>query len=396
MMRRSVVAAAVLVSLAAAPAARAIPPVPVEALPCLAVGAPEQTVLVQATGSVPVPSDARLVGGLPQLGVRVLSLPTAPRAAQVARALSGLPGVAWAEVDRPVHAFRTPNDPMFVQQWSLDTVHAQAAWNVETGRRNHVLTAVLDTGVDASHPELIGHIRAGGDFIDGDPDPKDEFGHGTAVSGVIAATANNKVGVAGISWGATILAERVLGKEGSGSMCTVAAGVIDAVDAGAKVLNLSLGGAGTSCPLVMDKALSYAHDHGALVVVSAGNDGSKGNPVDYPAGCSGAFAVGATDTRDRRAGFSEYGPQIAITAPGVGILTTMTDEHGKHGYAFESGTSLSAPIVTGAAALLLSRHPDWTPEQVRARLVATAQDKGKRGRDDYFGAGIVDIGRALR
>jgi subtilisin family serine protease len=255
---------------------------------------------------------------------------------------------------------------------------------------------VLDTGVDPSHPDLTGHIRAGGDFIDGDADPSDEFGHGTAVSGVVAASTDNKLGVAGISWGATVLAERVLGKEGSGSMCTVAFGIVDAVDAGAKVLNLSLGGAGDACPLIMSKALSYAHDHGALVVVSAGNDGLKGNPVDYPAGCAGAFAVGATDTRDRKAGFSEYGPQIDITAPGVGILTTIRDDKGRHGYAFEAGTSVAAPIVTGAVALLLSRHPDWTPDQVRSRLVATAQDKGKRGRDDYFGAGIVDIGRALR
>src|SRR3954469_2095645 len=396
MMRRSAVALAVLLTAAAAPVARALPPVPVESVPCLIALVPENTVLVQAADAVPVPADARPAGALPALGVRVLELPSASRAAEVAQSLRAVPGVAWAEVDRAVHAMRTPNDPMLPMQWALNTVHAPAAWDLETGRRNHVLTAVLDTGVDASHPELLGHVRAGGDFIDGDTNPADEFGHGTAVSGVIAASTNNKVGVAGISWGATVLAERVLGKEGSGSMCTVAAGIIDAVDAGAKVLNLSLGGAGDACPLIIQKALSYAHDHGALVVVSAGNDGLHGNPVDYPAGCSGAFAVSATDTRDRKAGFSEYGPQIDIAAPGVGILAPTWAEGGKHGYAFESGTSLSAPIVSGAAALLLSKHPTWTPDQVRARLVATARDKGKRGRDDYFGAGIVDIGRALR
>jgi subtilisin family serine protease len=393
---RRFAAAAALVVVAAAPGAQAIPPVPVESVPCLVAIVPEQRVLVQAADSVALPGDARIGGELPALGVRVLVLPTPARAALVAQLLRATPGVRWAEVDRPVHALRTPNDPMLVQQWSLGTVRAPAAWDVETGRRNRVITAVLDTGVDASHPDLLGHVRAGGDFIDGDANPADEFGHGTAVSGVIAASTNNKLGVAGISWGTTVLAERVLGKEGTGSMCTVAAGMVDAVDAGAKVLNMSLGGAGDACPLIIEKALSYAHDHGALVVVSAGNDGLKGNPVDYPAGCSGALAVGATDTRDRKAGFSEYGPQIDIAAPGVGILTTMWGEGGKHGYAFESGTSLSAPIVSGAAALLLSRHPDWTPDQVRARLIATAQDKGKRGRDDYFGAGIVDIGRALR
>jgi subtilisin family serine protease len=395
-MRRWAVATALLLAAVATPGARAVPPLPVETVPCLIALVPEQTVLLQAPAAVALPADARPAGDLPALGIRVLALPSAARAAEVARALRAVPGVAWAEVDRPVHAFRTPNDPMLVQQWSLNTVHAPAAWDVETGRRNHVITAVLDTGVDASHPDLLGHVRAGGDFIDGDANPADEFGHGTAVSGVIAASTNNKVGLAGISWGATVLAERVLGKQGSGSMCTVAAGLIDAVDAGAKVLNLSLGGPGDACPLIMEKALSYAHDHGALVVVSAGNDGLHGNPVDYPAGCSGAFAVGATDTRDRKAGFSEYGPQIDIAAPGVGILAPLWAEGGKHGYAFESGTSLSAPIVSGAAALLLSRHPDWTPDQVRARLVSTAIDKGKRGRDDYFGAGIVDIGRALR
>lgn len=396
MTRRFVVVAAALVAVAAAPGAQAVPPMPVETVPCLVAVVPEQRVLVQAAPAVQLPPDARSDGELPELGVRMLVLPTAARAAEVATALRATPGVAWAEVDSAVHAMRTPNDPLFVQQWGLNTVHAPAAWNVETGRRNHVLTAVLDTGVDASHPELVGHIRAGGDFIDGDANPMDEFGHGTAVSGVIAASSNNKLGVAGISWGTTVLAERVLGKEGSGSMCTVAAGIVDAVDAGAKVLNLSLGGAGEACPLITEKALSYAHDHGALVVVSAGNDAARGNPVDYPAGCSGALAVGATDPRDRRASFSEYGPQVDISAPGVQVLTTTWEEGGKHGYAFESGTSLSAPIVSGSAALLLSRHPDWTPDQVRARLLATAMDKGKPGRDDYYGAGIVDIGRALR
>jgi subtilisin family serine protease len=345
---------------------------------------------------VDVPADARPAGALPALGVQVLVLPTTARAAATAASLRSQPGVQWAEVDTAVHAMRTPNDPMFQQQWALTTVHAPAAWDAETGRRNHVVTAVLDTGVDASHPELLGHIRAGGDFIDGDANPADEFGHGTAVAGVIAASANNKLGVAGISWGTTVLAERVLGTDGSGSMCTVAAGIVDAVDAGAKVLNLSLGGAGDACPLITSKALEYAHDHGALVVVSAGNDAQHGNPVDYPAGCAGALAVGATDPRDRKAAFSEHGPQVDITAPGVQILTTSWEKGDQHGFAFDSGTSLSAPIVSGAAALLFSRLPDWTPDQVRARLLATAQDKGKRGRDDYFGAGIVDIGRALR
>jgi thermitase len=387
---------AVVVLAVALPAARAIPPVPVEALPCVSPSLTSRTVLVRADGPLPVVPDARRLGGLPRLHVRVLLLPTAARAAAVARRLASAPGVDAASVDAPVTAMRTPNDPLLPAQWAVRRVGAPAAWNTETGQRNHVLVAVLDTGVDATHPELIGHVRSGGDFVDGDADPSDEQGHGTAVSGVIAAATDNKEGVAGISWGATILAERVLGPAGSGSMCTVAAGILDAVDAGARVLNLSLGGPSGGCPFVLQEALSYAHDHGALAVVSAGNDGAKGNPVDYPAGCDGAFAVAATDQADRRAPFSEYGPQIDISAPGVSVLTTSWSVNGTHGYAYASGTSLSAPIVSGAAALLLSRHPDWTVDQVRARLVATARDLGPRGRDDRFGAGRVDIARALR
>jgi subtilisin family serine protease len=370
---------AVVALLLGAATAQAVPPLPVESLPCVSPALATRTVLVRTAG-----------------GLRHVTVSSAVEAAQLAQRLQSRPGVRWAEVDRPVHALRTPNDPLAPRQWALQTVRATAAWDVETGRRNPVVVAVLDTGVDATHPELLGHVRAGGDFVDGDTDPRDEEGHGTAVSGVIAATSNNRQGVAGISWGATVLAERVLGKDGSGSQCTVSAGIYDAVDAGARVLNLSLGGPGNGCPMVLRDALAYAHDHGALVVVSAGNDAAKGNPVDYPAGCEGAFAVAATDSRDRATGFSEYGPQVDISAPGLNVLTTVTSPDGVHGYAYVSGTSLSAPIVTGAAALLLSLHPTWTPDQVRARLVATARDLGPRGRDDHYGAGRVDIGRALR
>jgi thermitase len=383
-------------AVAAAPVATAVPPAPVDALPCLAVPMAERAVLLRAASTVPLPSDARRVGALPALGVQVLELASASRAKQVADLLIGMPGVAWAAPDVVVHAMRTPNDPMLPKQWAIRTVRAQAAWDVETGKRNPVVVAVLDSGVDAQHPELAGRVRPGGDFIDGDADPSDEHFHGTAVAGVVAASGNNKTGVAGISWGATVLAERVLNADGSGSMCTVAAGIVDAVDAGARVLNLSLGAPADRCPFVMEQALDYAHDKGALVVVSAGNDGARGNPVQYPAGCERTFAVAATDIRDRTARFSEYGPQVDIAAPGVDVVTTTRDGEGVHGYAYLSGTSISAPFVAGAAALLLSKHPGWTPDQVRARLVATARDLGPRGRDDRYGAGRIDVGRALR
>ncbi|MBK5306092.1 MAG: S8 family serine peptidase [Frankiaceae bacterium] len=397
MRSRGLAAISVLgIALGASPAARAVPPIAVDTVPCVSIPLAERSVLVQASARVSWPADARPVGRLAALDVDVLLLPSRERAREVAGLLTVAPGVRWAAVDSRVSAQRTPNDPLVPRQWAMRVVRVQSAWDVETGRRNPVVVAVLDTGVDASHPDLIGHVRAGGDFVSGDADPSDEHFHGTAVSGVVAASTNNKKGVAGISWGATVLAERVLNAAGSGSMCTVAAGIIDAVDAGARVLNLSLGAAGDGCPFVMEQALGYARDHDALVVVSAGNDGARGNPVNYPAGCDGAFAVSATDTQDKPAKFSEYGPQVDISAPGVNVVTTSRDDDGVHGYAYLSGTSISAPIVAGAAALLLSRHPDWTAEQVRARLVATARDLGPRGRDDRYGAGRVDIGRALR
>jgi subtilisin family serine protease len=376
--------------------ATAVPPAPVDQLPCPGVAMPERTVLLAAPPSVPLPADAREWGGVPQLGLRVAVLPTEERARAAAGELARLPLVRSAEVDRRVTAHQAPNDPLLPNQWALRSVRAPAAWDVETGRRNPVLVAVLDTGVDSTHPDLMGHVRSGGDFIDGDADPTDNHFHGTSVSGIVAATTNNRRGVAGVSWGATVLAERVLSSEGSGSMCTVAVGMVDAVDAGARVLNLSLGGPGNGCPFVLDQALSYAHDHGALTVVSAGNDGAKGNPVNYPAGCAGAFAVAATDRYDRAAKFSEHGPQVDISAPGVDMVTTYVSPAGLAGYAYVSGTSASAPLVSGAAALLLSRHPAWTPDQVRAQLEKTSRDLGPRGRDDRFGAGLLDVGRALR
>ena len=377
--------------------ARAVPPLPLGQLPCPSTNVHDRTLLVGASPATRFPDlpGVRRYPGVPRLGlVPFVADPGVPLPG-LARLLRGTAGVRWVRAAHVVRAQRVPNDPLFRAQYALSLIGAPSAWNHATGRRTPVLVAVLDTGVDSQHPDLVGQVRDGADFVDGKADATDQHFHGTAVAGLIAAASDNGKGIAGLDWGATVLAERVLDANGVGNDCAIAAGIIDATDGGAKVLNLSLGGQDVACQPIYQETLSYAHDHGALVVVAAGNDGAKGNPVDYPAGCAGAMAVGATDFRDARAAFSEYGPQIAIVAPGVQVLTTLRRRAGSYGYASLSGTSMSSPIVSGVAALLFSQHPGWTPDQVRARLVQTAKHLGSPGRNDQYGAGRVDAARAL-
>jgi subtilisin family serine protease len=187
---------------------------------------------------------------------------------------------------------------------------------------------------------------------------------------------------------------RVLGSDGIGTECTIAAGIVWAAGH-APVLNMSLG-APSECSAVMQQAVDYALRQGALLIAAAGNSARSGNPPEEPSDCAGVVAVGATDRHDHAAAFSEHGPQVSLSAPGVRILAAYRAPHGVETWAYLDGTSMSAPLVSGVAALLLSRHPTWSATQVVQRLVSTAVDLGRRGRDDYFGAGLVDAARAMR
>ena len=172
-------------------------------------------------------------------------------------------------------------------------MHVQRAWDVDVGVTNPVNVAVLDTGVDSSHPDLHGRVVAGIDTVDGDTDAADEQFHGTAVASLIAADADNGVGIAGISWGAQIVPVRVLGSDGRGSECTIAAGIVWAAEH-AHVLNMSLG-APVACSDVVRHAVGYATQRGAVLVAATGNSAAKGNPPQEPADCPGVIGVGATD-----------------------------------------------------------------------------------------------------
>ena len=351
-------------------------------------------------GAIPAASlpglSLREAGGVPALDVHAYVAPSARAARAAVRTLSGTALVRWAQLDGIRRPTRSTNDPLVKRQWPLSRIGAQAAWDRETGATNPVLVAVLDTGVDASHPDLAGRVYGGFDWVDLDGDPSDTVFHGTAVAGVIAAGTNNKVGMAGVSWGAQILSERVLDGDNGGDDCSIAAGILDATSEGAGVINMSFGGEG-DCPYVLQYALDQAHNFGIVLVAAAGNDYRRGNPTQTPANCQGVLGVGATDQSDRIAAFSERNTSVDLVAPGVHVLSTYRDPRtGRPGYAYLDGTSMSAPFVSGVAALLRSRHPTWTKAEVEARLTSTARDLGKKGPDTSYGAGRLDAARALR
>jgi thermitase len=283
-----------------------------------------------------------------------------------------------------------PDDPEFPSQWALERVGALCAWEHGQGSPD-VTVAVVDSGVDLGHPDLVGRLRGDGfDFVDGDAEPRDENGHGTNVAGVIAATAGNAEGIAGLAPAVQLLPVRVMDAQGYGSERLIAEGVRYAVDRGARVINLSVG---VSLLLAEDvasqpvaDAIAYAGAQGALVVVAAGNDYApvpNALAVDAPH----VLVVAASDEEDRRASFSNFGPWVDVVAPGVSILSTMPtyevyltraelppDRRFQQGYDYMSGTSQAAPHVAGLAALLFAQHPEWTPEQVAALIRASAAD----------------------
>jgi len=275
-----------------------------------------------------------------------------------------------------------PNDPLLGSQWGWRRLGGPSLRTVGDG--GTLVVAVLDTGVDAAHPDLAGRVLAGWDSMnpagDGRRDPN---GHGTHVAGIIAAGVDNAEGIAGVAPGVRILPVRVLDASGNGDDDELALGIIWAVDHGADILNLSIGGAVPSA--LLEGAIDYALDAGVLVVVAAGNAGASGNVPSYPAAYPQVLAVGATDSADRRAIFSNTGSYLDIAAPGSWIVSTWPGGR----YQTSSGTSMAAPFVSAAAALVQART-GLRGRALGVRLVADAVDLGTPGRDDEFGAGLVN------
>jgi type VII secretion-associated serine protease mycosin len=291
-----------------------------------------------------------------------------------------------------------PNDPLFNQQYALQKINASGGWQYTSGRSN-LIVAVIDTGVDPNHPDLKGKLVNGYNFVDNNSDFTDKVGHGTFVASLIAAPANDKVGISGVAPGVKIMPLKVLNTRKDGSSVQIGRAIRYAVDNGAKVINVSLGSPVASRSI--KSAVDYALSKNVVIVAASGNEGDEENYPSYPASFSGVISVGATTSKDEIAAFSTHNRAVSLSAPGVNIVGARSSQnqicrpYTSNNYCISSGTSFSAPYVAGAAALLLSINPDLTPAQVKSLLERTAQDLGTRGRDDYFGYGRLNIGKAV-
>jgi subtilisin family serine protease len=229
--------------------------------------------------------------------------------------------------------------------------------------------------------------------------PEDDHGHGTHVAGIIAAVGHNNMGIAGVAPHCKIMPVKVLNHEGKGDTGDIVAGLLWAVNNGAKIVNMSLGGTGGSRAL-MD-AIAYAQSKDVVVVAAMGNDGA--NAQEYPAGYPGVIAVGATDSSDEAASFSNFGSWISVAAPGEDILSTLpthsvyvTETEGKEtSYDSMDGTSMASPFVAGLAALIRSQYPTMSAPLVKSRIEKSADDLGDPGFDDHFGHGRINAARAI-
>ncbi|MCP4164704.1 MAG: peptidase S8 [Chloroflexi bacterium] len=352
--------------------------------------------------------DVRYERMIPGIDVAVVSVIPGTEL-ETAAELNALPGVAYAEPDYLLYAIgseaTTPNDTFYGSfQWQLPHINADDAWDTTRGR-DSITIAVIDTGVDLTHPDLASKIVNGRDFINDDNSANDDGGHGTHVASIAAAATNNGRGVAGVSWGAKIMPVKVLDAAGLGPTSVIADGIRWAADQGAEVLNLSLGGPGRSGTL--EDAVNYAYGKGSLVIAATGNDYQEGNPTFYPAAYDHVLAVAATNDTDGHARYSNSGFYVDIAAPG-GDPDGSSDDDKRHwivgaywrgagfgDYAGLFGTSQAAPHVSGLAALVLSMNDSLTADDLENILTSTAVDVQAPGWDEYSGHGRIDAAAAV-
>ncbi|OHA42619.1 MAG: hypothetical protein A3G59_03390 [Candidatus Taylorbacteria bacterium RIFCSPLOWO2_12_FULL_47_20] len=327
--------------------------------------------------------------------------------------------LVYVEPDFEVTAFTAPNDPYYTYQWNLFDVSrggvgAEGAW--EYGDGNGVVVAMLDTGIayetrgkfymapDFTSDQFV----AGYDFIENDTHPNDDNGHGTHTASIVAEVSDNAIGISGLAPGVRLMPVKVLGRNGSGSYSAVASGIRWAADHGAKVINLSLGG--TSPATYLEEALQYAYNKGVTIVAAAGNNGASS--LSYPAAYNDyVIAVGATGSDKNLAYYSNFGEGLDIVAPGGdtrvdkngdgyadGVLgqSFTRPNYANIGYYFMQGTSMAAPHVSGAAALVSGAMPSYSNSMIREVLQDNALDLGDAGYDNLYGYGLLQAGEAVK
>lgn len=322
----------------------------------------------------------RMAGEIPDARTAVFSVRGFMSTEQVLRHYRSMPNVEWAEPNYVVRAIGTPNDPMLGQQWDFNKMSMPSVF---PRTLPNVTVAVVDTGVDSTHPDLNGQVIKGWNFLTNTAAYADDHGHGTHVAGTVAGLANNGVGISGFGLNAKLLAVKVLGSNGSGTVSGVAAGIRWSADNGAKVINMSLGGPSSSAAL--DEAIAYAIGKGALVVAAAGNENTT--TKFYPAASPGVLSVGASDLNDARCSFSNYGSWVKVAAPGTGIMSTLPGNK----YAAWAGTSMASPHVAGLAAMVYGvKGSAATPATVAAAIEGSCDPVGA-----WVAKGRVNAAKAL-
>lgn len=339
-----------------------------------------------------------------ELRMMVIQLSPGDTLEDAERALESSSDVEYVEKNYIVYAHLTPNDSRYNQQWYMSTIDAPQAWNTETGDPN-VVIAVLDTGVESTHEDMSGKLLPGcnviGSFNENScgSNTDDNYGHGTGVAGTAAARTNNSLGVAGVCWSCQVLPVKVLGDSGSGTVSDTVEGILYArqyaVNNPSKrvVINMSLGRDCQSSGVLQSEqdAINSAWNAGVLIVASAGNDGNS--RLQCPASADHVIAVSATTNSDTKASFSSYGSFVDLAAPGVGIVNLFgTSNVAGSFYTSWSGTSFSAPIVSGVAGLVWSVNTSRTNAQVEQILKDTAENIGS---STYFGDGRVNADFAV-
>lgn len=317
-----------------------------------------------------------------QINTYVLELPAGVSEVAAMKLLRENRNLKYVELDMAMAPAATVNDPSFSSSWALPKIQAPVAWDVTNG--SGVTIAILDTGVDGTHPDLAANMVPGWNMYDNNADTSDVHGHGTSVSGTAAMAGNNGAGSAGVAWGARIMPVRVAAPDGYAFTSTIAQGVNWAADNGAKVVNISYGVSGSAA---VQSAAQYLRNKGGVVVVAGGNSGV----LEDTAANATLLSVSATDSNDARTSWSTYGNFIDLAAPGLSIYAPTRGG----GYANVSGTSFASPITAATVALMMSANSTLSPADIDNILKSTAVDLGTAGFDPYYGAGRIDAAKAV-